>query len=137
MAVTITVADLEQPKGELANSFFPDGDLAAKLAGWLTAATAKVEANADIAPAAQNNAAGAWVYYLAYSYIADRIAASPNRQSIQSGEISEDWGQDRPAYWLARAEAKLSTYEQLEATPADLASTKPRASGAIQTRIYF
>lgn len=137
MAVTITVADLEQPKGELANAYFPDGDLAAKLPGWLLVATAKVEANTDIAPAAENNAAGAWVYYLAYSYIADRIAASPNRQSLQSGEVSEDWGQDRPAYWLARAEAKLGMYEQLAVTPAALASSKPKASGAIRTNVYF
>lgn len=137
MAVTITVTDLEQPTGELANSYFPDGDLAAKLPGWLLVATNKVQADTSIAPAAHNDAAGAWVYYLAYSYIADRIAANPNRQSLQGGEVSEDWGQDRPAYWLARADAKLGTYEQFTITPAEEASAKPKASGAIRTNVYY
>src|SRR5690606_39966185 len=81
-------SDLIQPEGELSNSFFPDGDLSTQISGWLDKAKTRVEANADIAESAQDDAAAAWVYYLAYSYVASRVAAMPNSVSVNKGADS-------------------------------------------------
>lgn len=137
MAVTITEADLEQPAGQLAASYFPDADLATQLPGWLESAVAKVEADVTIPIASQNDAAAAWVYYLAYSYMADRIAAMPNVASVGSGEASQTYSKDRLDYWLARAAAQKATYDALVPDVPVTVSTPSRSSMSIPTRAVW
>lgn len=131
MAVTITIDDLIQPAGQLAPSYFPDADLDAQIDGWLDVATTKVEADTTIV--AQNNAAAAWVYYLAYSYIADRIGAMPNTVSLGSGEAVQTYSKDRPDYWLARAAAQKAIYDGLVPVVVPAVSVASRSSLSIPT----
>lgn len=130
MAVTLIPSDLLQPNGELAATYFPDADLNDQLDGWLIQATAKVEANADIAAAVQNDASAAWVYYLAYSHIANRIGSMPSVVSVGSGEVSRTYAQDRPAYWLARAQAHKAAYAAM-IVPVAATVTTPRDSMSV------
>lgn len=113
MAVTIVEADLIQPLGELDPTFFPGGDLNSKITGWFAQAVAKVEANLNIKPEDHNDAATAWTYYLAYTYIAGRFASMPNSVSVNKGADEVSYGQDRPPFWLARAAAALAAYDGL------------------------
>lgn len=133
MAVTLQAVDLIQPDGELANSYFPAGDLDDQIDGWLAKARNKVHANADIAESVHNDAAEAWVYYLAYSYIANQLGALPNSQGVGSGEVTEAWGQDRPAYWLRRATEQRTLYASYVVP--QVKNTTPRDSLSIPTRV--
>lgn len=138
MAVTLVDIDLVQPIGQLSNSYFPDGDLDALLGGWLSRATTKVEANTGIAAASQDDAAAAWTYYLAYSHIANRLGAMPNTLSVGSGEVSRAYAADRPAYWLARAEANLAAYAALVVPAVTAAAvTTPRDSMYVPVQVVF
>lgn len=111
MAITLATADLVQPEGDLAHSFFPDGDLDDHIDGWLSRAAGKVQGDSDIADSAQDTATAAWVYYLAYTYIANRIGAMPNSTAVNSGDVSVAYGQDRPAYWRALAAEQKAGFE--------------------------
>lgn len=136
MTITLTALDLVQPNGELANSYFPDADLDDHLAGWLARATVQVEGDSDIAASAQNDAAEAWVYYLAYKYIANRLGSMPNTTSIGSGEIVRVVAQDRPAYWLGRAAAQLAAYQAL-IVPAEATTITPRDSLSVPVQLVW
>lgn len=87
MAVTTTEGNLVQPNGKLDNDTFPKGNLADMLSGWLEAATIKVEANGAIGADNQNDAATAWVYHLAFEYLANQYAALPSSVSEGDGAI--------------------------------------------------
>ena len=84
--MALTPDDLKQPDGELAASYFPDGDLDDLLPGWLSRAVVKVETDGDIVD--QDGATAAWVYYLAYSYLTKRFNAMPNTLAVGSGEVA-------------------------------------------------
>lgn len=101
MAVTLTIADLKQPTGELTAALFPGDDLDTLLTGWLAQATTLVQGNAAIAAARHNLAATAWVYYRAYGYKVLLMASDPN--DITVGERSETFAADqRKAFVLLR-----------------------------------
>ncbi len=117
MAVTLLVDDLTQPEGELDNSFFPDGDLDAKLDGWIDRAAGRVESNGNISVANQNSAAATLIYHYAYSYIASRIASMPNTAAVNGGDVSVSYAVDRINYWQGKADAKLASYDVLAVTP--------------------
>lgn len=110
MAVTLDTYDLKQPVGELESSLFPDTtmDIDVALTGWLAQATTKVEADADIATADQNAAAAAWVYYRAYSYVAQWMKAEPER--VEVGERTEWLGADRAKFFQDLANKWESTF---------------------------
>jgi len=115
MAVTIEIYDLQQPNGELESSLFPDPVMTIDVAltGWLSQAITKVEADADIPTASQNNAAAAWVYYRAYTYIAQWIKAEPERITV--GERTEWLGADRAKFFLDLANEWRATFEGFSA----------------------
>lgn len=101
MAVTLETYQLSQPDGELEASLFPDDDMEEKLAGWLAQATTKVEADADIAAADQNEAAAAWVYYRAYTYIAQWMMLQAS--SAEADGLSRTISNDQRAYFSRKA----------------------------------
>jgi hypothetical protein len=114
MAVTITEADLVQPIGRLDPDVFPKGNLDTMLPGWLDVATAKVESNPAIALANQNDATAAWVYYLAYGYLAGQMLAMPQQVSEGDGAISVTMARDAWKAYLALADAWHKSYYLLE-----------------------
>lgn len=135
MAVSLQTADLIQPDGELSASYFPDSDLDDLIDGWLTTAAYRVQSNADIAESAHNDAAEAWVYYLAYSHIANRLSAMPNSVGVGGGEVTQSWGPDRPAYWLRRAAEQRELYAGYIVP--QVVNVTPRISMSIPTRVTW
>ena len=115
MAVTLEIYDLKQPVGELESTLFPDADMTIDVAltGWLGQAKTKVEADADITTANQNDAAAAWVYYRAYTYVAQWMKAEPER--VEVGERTEWLGADRAKFFLDLAAKWESTYNGFNA----------------------
>jgi hypothetical protein len=132
MPVTISVEDLIQPDGELADSYFPDNDLGLHVEGWLTQSILRIEGNPDIVPNLQDEAARSYAYYLAYSHIAKRLGSMPNSVSMNSGADSVSIAQDRPAYWQALADEEYDVYAAT-IRPVMVDST-PRESFTIPTR---
>jgi hypothetical protein len=106
MAVTLTIDDLEQPLGELDASLFPSGDIDNLVTAWLSQAITMVEANTGIATTDQAAAAAAWVYYRAYTQIADRFANTAQTIMVD-GQVTRTtsadqrrWFAERATYWL-------------------------------------
>ena len=114
MTVTLTDLDVTQPLGELDSSLFPGSNFAELVNGWLYQAQQKVEANADIDTANQNDAAAAWVYYRAGMHIANRLAASASSRRL--GPASQSMDADQRAYWLQYAKDKLAEYTGYDAS---------------------
>lgn len=117
MPVTLTNDDFIHPVGRLQTAMFPDGDMAAGLTAWLDEATDLVAAvDADD----QDNAAAHWVYYRAYTAIADRLRAMPVSESYGGSgtNVSKTWGSGRVAEWEALAAASLVAYRLYVAEPA-------------------
>ena len=110
MAVTLNESDLILPAGELSNHFFPQGDMDTQLSGWLFAATAKVEGDSNITTANHNDAAAAYVYYLAYSYIGRQMRSLPSRHAEGDGAIDVSYQLSQGRDWFADAAAKLTDY---------------------------
>lgn len=115
MAVTLTYDDVTQPLGELDATLFPSGDMATLVTGWLYQAEQKVEADGNIASADQNAAALSWVYYRAYSHVAQRLAASPTSVSV-GGKISRAMAADQRAHFSKLAAEKLAEYNRHDGT---------------------
>jgi len=117
MSVTLVADNLTQPQGELDASLFPDGNLTDLLAGWLQDAKDRVDANTGIATADQNEAAAAWVYYRAYTQVAQRFANEAN--SITVGPRTESYNADQRKYFADQAQRWLDWfYAQSTLTPA-------------------
>lgn len=125
-------ADLIEPAGRLQAALFPGGDIVTLVTGWLAAAYTKTGGiSANLADAA----ATAYTYYLAYSYVADRLAAQPNSVSVDSAaQVQQAIGQDRIAYFSRQAQKYLDEYENYLGTPAN--PERPR-SGFVRNRAVF
>jgi len=101
MAVTLGTYQLYQPDGELESSLFPDGNMEEMVTGWLAQAATKVEADAGIATADQNDAAAAWVYYRAYSYVEQWMMQQAS--SAEADGLSRTISNDQRAYFSRKA----------------------------------
>jgi hypothetical protein len=109
MSVTLTVDDLEQPLGELDASLFPSGNIDNLVTVWLSQAITTVEANTGIATADQDEAAAAWVYYRAYTQVADRFANTAQTIMID-GQVTRTTSADQRKYFADRAAYWLEFY---------------------------
>ena len=115
--MALTIDDLVYPNGELQGSMFPDGDVDTVAVIWLAEAVAKT---------ADTVAQKHWVYYRAYTAIANRIASMPTSQSTNQGSHSVSWGSDRVTAFRQAASDNVSEYSRL--TGDDILSSKRPAS---------
>lgn len=113
MAVTLTKHMLMQPTGELSPHYFPQGDLLDLIVEWLPVAKAKVEADSSIADADHNRAAAAYVYYRAYDYIANQLAALPSSATEGSDAISVSWSASQIVHFRNLAAQKLAEFQSV------------------------
>lgn len=135
--MALIAADLTYPTGKLQESSFPGKDLQANLTVWLPAATAKT---AGLAAGVRDIAATHYVYYLAFSAIADRIASQPSAETFsgpQGTNVSRNWGQNRAEYWLEKAQAEWDAFSIY--VPDDSANVmqRPPVSGSARVRGVF
>lgn len=129
MAVTIETDDLVVPAGELSNHYFPQGDMATQLTGWLAAATDKVEADSSIDSDDHNEAAAAWIYYRAYTYIANQLAALPSQASEGDGAISVSYSASQIVHYRNLAAAHLAQFEALRSVSSSVTAFFTLARG--------
>lgn len=115
MALAIT--DLIEPDGRLQESLFPAGDIVAKVTAWLAKAGQKVAA-AGIEASFVDGATEAYVYYLAYSHVADRLAGQPNKVAIDSAaDVEKTVEKDRIAYFKGLAQNYLEEFNSYVGLP--------------------
>lgn len=130
MAVTLTIYDLKQPTGELDESLFPTGNIDSLVAGWLAQAADEV---ANITAADQDAAARAWVYYRAYSHVAQRLASSPANVVIDS-TVTRTTSADQRKYFADLATYWLNFFYSLNITTPSAAN--PAFFGTVKARRY-
>jgi hypothetical protein len=98
----VTGADFLLPTGMLNPADFPGVDLATYADAWLSEAEDKTE-NA--------HAQAAWVYYRAYSMLADSFHAGV--ATAREGDVSGTKSGEQFAYWRERADQQLRAYRNL------------------------
>lgn len=130
----LTTADFIAPTGRLQDGMFPGLTLTDLVTNWLAAAQTKATAealNADLIEAAARE----YVYHLAYSHVADRLAATPNSVSVTAAaNISTTINQDRIGHFTRLAAEHLASYRAKIAAPSR--QDIPR-SKAVVTKAYF
>jgi len=105
--MAVVSGDFIAPTGELRADMFPGDTLATNIAAWITSAEAKAPDNDD--------AQTAWVYYRAWTSVANRLGTNPAEVDIE-GEggvktLKEQiaFAQSRAAYWRSEYEAESSS----------------------------
>lgn len=105
--MAVTNADFIAPTGELTADMFPGDTLSTNIDAWITEAEAKAASNDD--------AQKAWVYYRAWTGIANRLGTTPAEVDIE-GEgnvrtLKEQiaFAQSRAAYWRSEYEAETAS----------------------------
>lgn len=134
MAVTLTVPDLCQPKGELTDLLFPGGEFTALVSGWLVQAATVIPANTAIASSDHNAAATAWVYHRAYAYKVLLMMADPSESKIE--DRSESFTDAQRNAFVALRDAKLADYNTYATPEAPVAAAffgRVRASRRVVT----
>lgn len=127
-------SDLIEPKGRLQEDLFPAGNVYELVNAWIDKAQAKVNA-VDLETAYVEGAMEAYVYYLAFSHVADRLAGHPNRVAIDSAaQVDATVEKDRIAYFRGLANDYLDEFNEYVGQPE--ARQTPR-SGWIQNRAIF
>lgn len=135
--VTLTVDDFIQPTGELYDSLYPEEDMRLLVDGWLQQAISLVEATTNILAENRNLAASAWVYYRAYSHIAQRLMASASTMSVD-GKVSRSTASDQRQYYTALAAERRKLFDSFD-TVAVAATPKPAVPsffGTVKARRY-
>lgn len=103
MALTLMAYEILAPVGELTQIMFP-GESLDVLAGALISAADGVTTD--------NATAKHWIYWRAYTAIANRLAATPNSE-VYFNDVARRFEKDRLDYFLDRAAANQNAYEQL------------------------
>lgn len=102
--MALTAPDFIYPNGELMDVMFPGDDLELTVGVWLDEATAKTTVE---------DAQMHWVYYRAYTAVANRIAATPSNQSTSQGAHSVTWSGDRVKTMQDKATYHRQEYDRL------------------------
>lgn len=127
----MTVNDLIAPAGKLQENFFPNGDLVTNVTVWLNQAGTKL---ANIDSAFHEAAKADWVYYRAYSHIAERLASEPD--SVTVDDISSSTSQKRIQYFQNLADDHLERFESYAAESAPTSGSRPQ-SGYVQNQAMW
>lgn len=106
--MAVTFPQILYPLGELTRSMFPDDTLEDVAAIWFDDATEQTASITD--SDLQDAAFKAWVYYRAYSVVANNIAMRPTSSSYFGSERSETWGADRIKFYERKAQENLDKF---------------------------
>lgn len=97
------ISSLKFPIGEMQETMFPNDDLDALLSAWLTEAQGLTNSE----PAQRR-----WIYYLGYTAIANRIAATPSSETGQGGH-AVSWSDSRIEQFRRLANQHFAEYQRL------------------------
>ncbi len=110
--MSLSVTDFLAPAGQLQPAFFPDGDLEANVTVWLAQAAGKLS---GVAAGFQAAAITDWVYYRAYSHIAERLASEPDTVTVD--DVSRSVSKGRIEFFLQQARQHWDNYQSYLGTP--------------------
>lgn len=127
--MTVTVASLTYPRGEIQPVWFPDGDLAANLAIWID----EVDLGDVAAGEAQDNATRAWAYHRAYATVAGRLAAMPTTE--KTNDLTTTIDHSRIQYFRGEAQKWETVYRGILAETA-ITPDRPISSAANVTAVW-
>ena len=127
--MSLGVSDFLAPAGQLQTAFFPDGDLEANVTVWLAQAATKLS---GVAAGFQEAAMTDWVYYRAYSHIAERLASEPDTVTVD--DISRSVSKGRIEFFRQQAQQHWDNYQSYISTPSS--GNKPR-SGYVPTAFVY
>lgn len=113
--MALLASDLIYPDGDLLPMMFPDGDINTAVGAWLIDAATQTASE----PAQRH-----WVYYRAYTAIANRIAATPNSDNGFNASRSISWGGDRIEAFRKLADKHLAEYSRISGDDR-MSSTRP------------
>ena len=128
MSITLSSVDFVQPDGELSGYLFPENNMDDLLAGWLAKAAELV---VNVPTASQNDAAEAWVYYRAYTLVADRLSLSPATIMVD-GQVTRTTAADQRKYFADRAKVWLDLYYGFNTT--EVGSVIPAFFSTVKAR---
>ena len=127
--MSLSVPDFLAPAGQLQTAFFPDGDLEANVTVWLAQAATKLS---GVAAGFQEAAMTDWVYYRAYSHIAERLASEPDTVTVD--DITRSVSKGRIEFFRQQAQQHLENYQSYISTPG---SGNKLQSGYVPTAFVF
>jgi hypothetical protein len=102
--VALNPTDLIAPKGDIQPSFFPDGDMIENVTQWLNQARVK----AARAGSFFDSATMAWVYYRAYTFVANRMASEPDQAGVD--EVSRTISIQRVKHFQQLAQKAMDEF---------------------------
>lgn len=110
MAVELEPEAFMYPQGELQPGLFPDGKLEDHLETWIADAATKVT---------ENSPAIKWVYYRAYSAVAQRLANTPSSDTFDhhQNQRVKSWGKDRIEFFERKAAEYKAAFDHETDTP--------------------
>lgn len=105
--MAVVNGDFIAPTGELTADMFPGDTLSTNITAWLAEAVVKAADNDD--------AQKAWVYYRAWTGVANRLGTTPAEVGIEGeGNVKTlkeqiAFAQGRAAYWRSEYEAETAS----------------------------
>jgi len=101
--MALLASDLIYPVGELTQIMFPGAVLDDLADTWIISAAALTT---------DDTAATHWIYWRAYTAVANRLAATPNSE-VYFNDVARRFEKDRLDFFLSQAAGHKSAYEQL------------------------
>lgn len=108
--MTVQVSEIWHPIGELNQSMFADEDVKYLASIWFNDANLKTAAMAD--GETKDAAVKSWVYYRAFTTVANSIASRPTSSDYYN-QRQETWGADRIKFFNDRAKSYLEQYNSI------------------------
>lgn len=126
--MTVIVDDLKYPTGQVQETHFPGESLDLILSSWLVEAVSK----ASTVTVGQDDAIKDWVYYRAFSAVADRLASEPDSASTDG--VARTLSTSRVQYFRNLANSHLDQFKTAFQNPQ---STSKPSTTAVTTRVRF
>jgi hypothetical protein len=129
----VEIGDFIHPSGELLPALFPNENLTNLVTTWLAEAATKV---ATFPAGSVDAATAAWVYYRAFSAVANRLAATPTREAYFN-DVDRWVSADRVEFFRGQAQQHLQTFQALTSAAASSSATvlqRPPMTGSSAVR---
>jgi len=128
--MAVSYVELIYPDGQLQVSMFPEEDLETLVTAWLSEGTEKAS---EIDSGLRDEAVRDWVYYRAYSAIADRLAMTPDQASADG--MSRSISSSRIEHFRDLARIHLDQFKAAQTSSGSKVTRKRTTS--VDTQVYF
>jgi hypothetical protein len=108
--MSVTVAKLKQPEGELEPSLFPAGDIDTRLVAYIADGVTRA---ADLSGDAKDAAVTAWAYYRAYAAVVQSLSITPSERSFDSGKSRYKYSPEQVSEFKQSRDSWLDVFNQM------------------------